>query len=147
MEKNNQLTRGLALFGTMMMWLPLLMPLVFAMAALWGERRFLLDYLMPAELFPLSIIGFGLLLWAALRVHSHQKWIGWGFVTALVLLFLSQTVAVVTGLASGATEPTTFLITLILIPYAMYVLALIATSVGGALLTYDLFHSSKTSAI
>ena len=147
MEKNNQLTRGLALFGTMMMWLPLLMPLVFAMAALWGERRFLLDYLMPAELFPLSIIGFGLLLWAALRVHSHQKWIGWGFVTALVLLFLSQTVAVVTGLASGATEPTTFLITLILIPYAMYVLALIATSVGGALLTYDLFHSSKTSAV
>jgi hypothetical protein len=136
MQKSDSLTRGLALVGTILMWIPLIAPLLLSIAALVGVRQFLLDFLMPAELFPLSVFGFGLLFWAAFRAHSRQKLIGWGFVIAVALLILSQAIAVWTGLASGAAEPTTMLMTFVLLPYGLYVLSLIVSSIGGARLTY-----------
>jgi hypothetical protein len=145
-EKNNRLTRGLALCGTALIWFPLIAPILLGLVALFGEqRRFLLDFLMPAELFTLSVFGFGLLLWAAFRAHTHQKLIGWGFVAALALLMLSQAIAVLTGLASGETEATTQMITLVMIPYVLYIVSMVASSFGGAWLTYDLYHQPKAT--
>jgi hypothetical protein len=146
MEKNARLTRGLALVGTFLMWIPLLVPVLLSLAALVVWRCFLFDFLMPAELFPLSILGFGLTLWAALRAHLHQKLIGWGFVIGLALLMLSQGIAIWTGLASGERQPTAQLLALVLVPYGMYVLALIASGLGGVWLTHDLYHSKPTVA-
>ncbi len=40
------------------------------------ERIFRFDYLMPAELFPATLVGGGLLIWAALRAHSRRRLIG-----------------------------------------------------------------------
>lgn len=147
MEKNERLTRGLALFGTVLMWMPLIAPILLAFWALFGSYgRFMLDFLMPAELFPLSVVGFGLLLWAAFRAHAHQKLIGWGFVIALSWLVLSQAIAVLTGLASGDAEPTKLLMSFVLIPYGLYVLSMLVSSLGGAWLTYDLYHHLKAGA-
>jgi hypothetical protein len=98
-----------------------------------------MDYLMPAELFPAFIVGGGLLIWAACRARSRKRPIAWGVGVAVGSLFLSQLLAVVTGLASGATQPTGWAWALVAAGIAVYVGAVIATGVGGVLLVRDLF--------
>ncbi|HEX3046130.1 MAG TPA: hypothetical protein VHY08_15350, partial [Bacillota bacterium] len=78
MEKKDVFTKALAVAGTILVWLPILSTLVTSMAALIIDRVFRFDYLMPAEFFPVALVGAGLLLWAALWVHSRRALIGWG---------------------------------------------------------------------
>jgi hypothetical protein len=51
MLKRDKLTQSVAAVGTAPTWLPLLAPLVLSFLFFLAEGRFLLDYLMPAELF------------------------------------------------------------------------------------------------
>ena len=140
MEKKDVLTKILAVFGTVLMWLPVLAPIILGVGSLIFAGIFRFDYLMPAELFPSAVLGGAMLLWAALRTHSHRKLIGWGLVTAVVMLFGGQAIAVVTGLASGKTEPTPMLMALVLTPIMIYALALAVVGVGGVQLSRDLFR-------
>jgi hypothetical protein len=139
MEKKDVFTKILAIIGTILMWFPILTPIVLSAASFIGERVFRFDYLMPAELFPSALLGGGLLLWASLRARSRRGLIGWGLAIAVGMLFGGQALAVVTGMASGETEPTAWLMALILVPIGIYALALVAVGVGGVLLARDLF--------
>lgn len=131
MEKKSLLTMTLATTGTTLVWLPLLAPVIFSLVRLFSGRRFLIDYLMPAELFPIYLVGALLLLWTALRAQRYQKWIGWSLFTSLVFLVAGQVLAVVTGLASGAMEPTGWQWALVLGSIAIYILAMIAVGIAG----------------
>jgi hypothetical protein len=142
MRKNAIFTKILAIVGTALVWIPVLAPVVFACAALSRMGRFLFDYLMPAELFPVVLVGGGLLLWVALRVHSHRKLIGWGLGGAVGLLVGSQGLAVVTGLASGRTAATGLWWIIVLGSIILYDLAVVAVGVGGILLLRELFKRS-----
>jgi hypothetical protein len=146
MENKNILTRILAIVGTVLACLPIVAPLLLGVAALFTRHRFLLDYLMPAELFPLVLVGAGLLLWAALRSHMRRGLIGWGLVSAAVLLFGLQGLAVVTGLASGRTEATGWPYMLVMGMLIGYILAVVVIGVGGALLLRDLFKPGMTES-
>ena len=139
MEKKDVLTKILAVFGTVLMWLPVLAPIILGVGSLVFAGIFRFVYLLPAEMFPSAVLGGAMLLWAALRTHSHRKLIGWGLVTAVVMLFGGQAIAVVTGLASGETEPTTWLMALVLGPLVIYALLLVAVGVGGVRLVRDLY--------
>ena len=139
MEKKDGLTKILAIFGTVLMWFPVLAPFLASTGLFIRSGMFRFDYLMPAELFPSALLGGAMLLWAALRAHSHQKLIGWGLALAVIMLFGGQAVAVVTGLASGETEPTPLLIGLVLGPIVIYALLLVAVGVGGVRLVRDLY--------
>lgn len=145
MNKIDGLTKGLAVVGTTLVWFPVLAPVLLAVISWIVDGRFRFDYLMPGELFLLVLVGGVLLVWAALRAHARQKLIGWSLGGAVVLLVGSQALAVVTGLASGAIEPTGLWWTLVIILFAAYVLALIALGVGGALLLGDLLRPPRTS--
>jgi len=139
MEKKGILTKILAVVGTALAWFPVLAPVLLTMVVSIKESTFLFDYLMPAELFPAALTGGGLLVWAALRVRSRRRLIGLGLGSAFGLWVGFQALAVATGLASGATEPAGFWWVLVLVLVGFYVLALIATGAGGALLLADLF--------
>ena len=108
MEKKDLLTKILAIAGTFFAWLPILAPVFLSVIVIIQGRIFLFDYLMPAELFPLALLGGGLLVWAALRARSRLAPIAWGLGLSIGLLVGSQLLAVVTGLASGETEPAGF---------------------------------------
>jgi len=82
--KEGVLTKVLAIAGTVLVWLPILAPILFSAAHLIRARRFRFDYLMPAELFLFFIVGAGLLLWAALRARSRRSLIGWALGIAVV---------------------------------------------------------------
>ena len=143
MEKKNVLTKILAVAGTVFIWLPILAPVLFSVFHSIMLRRFRFDYLMPAELFPIALIGGGFLLWAALRRHSQQKLIGWGLASAIVLLGGSQGLAVVTGLATGETAPAGWWWALTLAALIAYDLVLVLIGIGGVLLLRDLFKNSQ----
>ena len=141
MEKKGILTKVLALIGTVLVWIPILAPVLFSAALLIQARMFRFDYLMPAELFPVALVGGCLLLGAALRARSRRGLIGGSLGSAVVTLVGSQALAVVTGLASGRTEPTGWPWALVIASLGLFVLALVILGVGGVLLVCDLFKT------
>jgi hypothetical protein len=138
MDKKGVLTRILAIAGTALVWFPILIPVLQSVVVSITARIFRFDYLMPAELFPIALVGGGLLIWAALRAHSHRGLIGWGLGIAAGLLVGGQALAVVTGLASGKTEAAGVWWTLVLASLVGYALALVGMGVGGILLIRNL---------
>jgi hypothetical protein len=142
MENKGPFTKILAITGTVLVWIPILAPVFFSVAAFMVERVFRFDYLMPAELFLPALIGGGLLLWASLRARSRRGLIGWGLGLAVILLVGGQALAVVTGLASGETEPMGWQWMLVLASLGLYALALVTIGIGGILLLRDLFRKS-----
>jgi hypothetical protein len=144
MENKGTFTKILAIAGTVLVWFPLLAPILLSVIASISRGMFLFDYLMPAELFPFALIGGGLLIWAAIRARARLKIIGWGLGIAACLLGGGQALAVATGLASGATEATGWQWALVLGSLIAYILALIAVGVGGAVLLRDLYKRAQS---
>ena len=72
MKNQNLLTKVLAVVGTILVWFPILAPVVLGIAALFTRGRFLFDFLMPAELFPFALAGSLLLLWASRHAHEER---------------------------------------------------------------------------
>ena len=143
MEKKGVFTKILAIVGTVLVWFPILAPVLLSVAVIIKERMFRFDYLMPAELFPATLVGGGLLIWAALRARSRRRLIGWGLGIAVGLLVGGQVLAVVTRLASGETGPAGWWWALVLASIVVYSLALVVIGVGGVLLLRDLFKPSR----
>ena len=141
MEKKVVFTKVLAVTGSVLVWFPVLAPFLLSLGGMITRRMFRFDYLIPAELFPFTLLGGGLLLWAALRAHMQRGLIGWGLGAAFALLFGGQGFAVATGLASGKTEPIGWVWTVALGSMIAYFIALVLVGVGGALMLRDLFKS------
>lgn len=139
MNNKGALTKVLAIIGNLLVWFPILAPVLFSVALLIKRGIFRFDYLMPAELFPVALVGGGLLFWAAYRAHSRHRLIGWALAIAVGLLVGGQVLAVVTGLASGEIEPVGWWWALTLASILGYILALVVTSIGGLLLLRELF--------
>jgi len=146
MKRTGAVTKVLAIAGTVLLWVPLVAPVVFTRWAALGSGHFNFDWLIPAELFPAVILGGGLLLWAALRAHARRALVAWGWGVAVGALVLSQVFAMVTGLASGAAEPTGLPMALVIGGIAIYVAATIELAISGILVISDLFrHHSEES--
>jgi hypothetical protein len=147
MDRTGMLTKALAAVGTFLVWFPIVVTILASVARSIATGVFRCDYLMPAELFPVAFVGAGLLLWAALRARARRELIGWGFGAMLALLAGGQVLAVVTGLASGETEPAGWAWVLVIVSLAGYTLALVEIGSAGVLLVHDLFQHSKKGGI
>lgn len=145
MKGKNTLTKTLAIAGTTLVWFPIIAPLLLGMMLFVSEQVFRFDYLMPAEMFPIALLGSGLLLWAAIREKSRRGLIGWGLGIALGMLVGGQALAVATGLASGETTPDGWEWALVTGSLVIYTLAIIAIGVGGIQLLGDLKKRDKTA--
>jgi hypothetical protein len=129
--KKSTWTRVLAIVGNVLIWLTLLSPVLFALMRLSSGGRFMFDYLMPAELFPLALAGGLLLLWAALRARAGVARVAWSLGIAVGALVASQGFAVVTGLASGAQEAEGWRWALVIAGLGICVLALVVLGLTG----------------
>jgi predicted membrane protein len=145
MEKKDVFTKILAIVGTVLVLIPILAPVLFAVIAFISGRGFRFDYLMPAELFLLVLIGGALLFWAALRARARRKLIGWSIGLAILILFAGQGLAMVTGLASATAEETGWRLAIVFSALVVYILAVIALAIGGILLLRDLFKRSPVN--
>lgn len=142
MEKKGKLTKSLALIGVGLVWFPFLAMLLTARVGVPDGQGFRVDYLIPAELFPLVLIGCGLLVSAALRARTRRGLIIWGVSIALVALVGGQLLAMLTGLDSAETKPAGVWFALVVASLAVYTLALAEIGVAGVMLVRDLFHRS-----
>ena len=145
MKRSGFFSKLLAVSGTVLAWFPILATLLTSAGVTARSGMFRMDYLMPAELFPAAFLGGLLLLWAALRVGVLRAPVAWGLGGMIVLLVGSQAIAVVTGLASGETQPEGFVWIAVLALLAGYVLALILTAVTGARLVSLLYAHSPNN--
>ena len=143
MAKRDTLTKILAIAGTVLAWIPILAPFLFSLIILSRGGMFHFDYLMPAELFLVALAGGVLLIWAALRARSRLRLFIWSLSIMVILLVGGQALAVLTGIASGEAEPAGIWMGFILASLAIYVLALAAAGVGGALLLRDLYQAPR----
>ncbi len=143
MQKRDLIARILAILGTVLVWLPLLAPLFFGLVRLAGTGRFQFDFLMPAELFPVLLVGSVLLIVAAVLSHAYRRLIVGSFILAVVLLVGGQGLAVVSGLASGEIEPQGIWWALVIVLFVLYICALIAVGTGGILLLRRLFRAQR----
>ncbi|PKO01020.1 MAG: hypothetical protein CVU42_00835 [Chloroflexi bacterium HGW-Chloroflexi-4] len=143
MEKKLRLTLTLSTAGTIFVLFPVLAPIGFSIINLFSNGKFLLDFLMPAELGLLVMIGGGLLIWAALRSKSHLKWIAWSFGFAILLVVVSQALAGITGLASGSIDPSGWPYIIVLGGIIGYDIAVILLGIGGVLLCQTLLRTKK----
>jgi hypothetical protein len=146
MEKKSVLTKLLAIAGTVLAWFPIAAPLLLSALFLARSGRLRFDYLMPAELFLFALAGGLLLFWAATRARSRRAIIGWGVAAAAGILAPGQGLAVVSGLASGETEPTGLWWMLVVLSLGLYVVAVAAIGAGGILLLRDLFKKEEARA-
>ena len=145
MERKSILTKILAVAGTILVWFPILAPVLISILFLIQEGIFRIDYLMPAELFLSFLLGSLLLLWAGLRAHSHWKLIAWGFGIAILMLIGGMWLAQITGLASGATEPTGPAWMAVVVLLLCYVLGILFVGVESARLLHDLFKKPSSA--
>lgn len=138
MERRDTLASVLAAIGTFLVWVPVLAPLLFSVIVLATRGVFRFDYLMPAELFPATLVGGALLIWAALRARARVGLLAWSLGAAVAMLAGGQVLAVLTGLASGATGRSGLAFGLVVASLAASALANIVIGVGGLLLLRDL---------
>lgn len=147
MNNRGGFTKGLAITGTILVLLPLLTPVVFGVMRFAQARIFQVDYLMPAELFPLVLIGGGLLIWAGVRARLQLKWLIWSLSAAVALLVISQVAAILTGLADGRTEAAGLPWILVVGLLIGYIIAVGFLCAGGVLLLRGLFAPSGQATV
>ena len=131
MEKKDVLSKILAIVGTLLVWIPVLAPLVFGFVSLSMDGIYRFDYLMPAELGILAFVGGALLLWAAIRTKLRQGIIAWGLGIA------AGSIAVL--MAFGDVEPGSLEWVIVIGLLIAYSLAIVVIGIGGVLLWRDLF--------
>lgn len=131
--------RVLTLAGTVVVWIPFLFTIGTSLMVTTNQGQFLFDYLMPAELFPISLIGSLMLVAAAQMARYLRKTIGFSLVVSTVILFGGQIFAVQSGLAFGATEATGWVWGVILNTIVGYTLAQILIGVAAIKLTKRVF--------
>jgi len=144
MEKQKTKTsiyQVITIIGCVLVLLPVLAPIIFAILAYASRGRFLFDYLMPAELFLLVLAGMILLVIASLKTKRRLKLIIGSCILMIVLLFGGQALAVATGLASGEAEPAGWEWALVLGAIIGYDLLVVVLGIGGILLVKDLKHT------
>ncbi|MEN6523068.1 MAG: hypothetical protein ABFD14_05010 [Anaerolineaceae bacterium] len=145
MEKKNTLTKMLAIMGTLLVWFPLLAAVILSIAHLIRSGKFLFDFLIPAEIFYVILIGGALLIWAAVRAKTYWAWIIWSLVGAVVCLVASQGLAMVTGIASGTRPAEGFWWIMVMVLMGLVIVAEIIEGIGGILLTRKLFTPDPKS--
>lgn len=98
----------LAILGTLLAWLPGGAVLLFDVFQWVRSGTARVDYLLPAEAFPVILAGFILMLWVALREKLMVKPLAWTFGAAIAAVLIGMLVAKLSGLADGLIEPQGF---------------------------------------
>lgn len=136
-------TKLLAVTGTLLVWFPLLAPIILALVLQMTRGKFLLDYLMPAELFPAVLIGGGLLIWAAFRAQVTKKLLVWSLSIAVLSLVGAQAFAEISGIASGARPAAGWPWLVLIGTLILFLLSVLATGIGGLRLLRKILAVTK----
>ncbi|MFN3691307.1 MAG: hypothetical protein ACK4R7_00305 [Fervidobacterium sp.] len=143
MKNNLSFFKILSIIGLILVWTPIIFPIIISIIGLVKTGKFLFDFLFPAEMFIIVLVGSASLLLVAWKIKYNVKSIGFGLITAVVLLFGSQILATITGLASGEMEPKDGIFALVVGGIVLYDLIVIEIGVAGLYLVNKLIKLKK----
>lgn len=129
--KGLKLARAAAIAGAILSWLPIAAMAATGIVGSIGARRLRVDWLMPAELFPLALAGFILLFLAATKLKAMRVALAAGFGVAIAALGCAQLYAVASGIASGAKEASSGQLALLYGGLGAFDLGLLFTAIMG----------------
>ncbi len=140
MPSSRTIDRVLSVAGALLVCSPLALTVLLSLLASLSAGRFLFDFLMPAELFPLFLAGALSSMVAAVRLRRRRALvIGGAIVTALALLS-AQGAAIATGLAAGDRAPQGWPLVLVLSLFVLFLAAMVATGLGSVALARDVLR-------
>ena len=131
MEKKDTFSKILAILGTVLVWIPVIAPVVFGFVSLGMDGVYRFDYLMPAELGILAFVGGALLFWAALRAKLQRGIVAWGLGIA------AGSIAILMSL--GDVEPGSLEWAIVIGLLIAYSLSIVVMGIGGILLWRDVY--------
>lgn len=134
------LIRNLARAGIVCVLIPFVAPVLLGLLRLLQSGHLLVDYLMPYELFPLVLLGAGLLTWSSLRARRRRTLIAGSMGVSLALVITAAALATATGLSSGERPAEGWRLALVASCVAGSLLALLALAGAGVMLLRDLSH-------
>ncbi|MDP2183142.1 MAG: hypothetical protein Q8K99_11310 [Actinomycetota bacterium] len=146
MKEHDVLARTLAILGTVLVVLPLIAPFALGLIVMGRPGGFRLDYLMPFEVYPVTIVGMALLVWASFRARARKGAVGIAIAVMLGGLVLAGVAAQVTGIANSEEQLETWRYALTIALGAVSLLGQVALIVEGSLLTRDLFRARGDAA-
>jgi hypothetical protein len=129
--KSAKAMRVLTLAGTVLLFLPIGFMLLTSAVGSITRKQFLMDYMIPSELFPIIFAGAVMLTVASFRTGCRKKQSVFLLVIMCAALFASQAVAVLTGLASGRTAAEGLPLYTVLTLMALYNIAAAADIING----------------
>ena len=141
--KKDALTKILSISGTLLTGIPVVAPLIFAIISLVSGNGFLFDYMMPAELFIVVLVGAALLIWAAIRAKKFIKPFAWIFGISLILLFGCQGIAEISGLGNGDLEAYGPVFVIVVGMLILYDLGVASLTVLGGFLAAEVFSFAQ----
>jgi len=125
MKSKELFIKILAIAGTALVWIPILATLITGVIGSISMGKPIIDYLMPAELFLFALAGSVLLLWAAGWSHFFLKQVVISFIAMPVFLIASQTIAGMSGIASGAHPTEGLPFAAVITFFVLYIAALV----------------------
>ena len=131
MEKKDTFSKILAILGTVLVWIPVIAPVVFGFVSLGMDGVYRFDYLMPAELGILAFVGGALLFWAALRAKLQRGIVAWGLGIA------AGSIAIL--MSFGDVEPGSLEWAIVIGLLIAYSLSIVVMGIGGILLWRDVY--------
>lgn len=133
-NKKSKFTKVIAVIGTILIWLPIFFTIITGFVGSIAYKKFMFDYLIPAEMFPLILCGTLLLLWTSVRCGIYKRRIIWTLVFMIASIVACQGAAVITGLASGRTEAEGWPLFFVMLLLVLYIAAVITQGIFGILL-------------
>ena len=130
--------------GVFLIFFPLAAPIILGGIYFVQNGRFMVDYLMPAELFPAGLVGALLLLLVAWGTKTKFRLILWIFLLGILLLVGSQAYAVVSGLASGEASFSGLNQAIVLVMLSFFVVCQFSLGVLGIQLFDELRKQGKS---
>lgn len=129
--KSKKMMKILTIIGTILLFVPFVFMVLTSIVGSIIRQKFLMDYLITMELFPVILIGSLMIVVVSFMAKINKK----RSIALTSLLCLSliapQAIAVVTGIASGDTPPQGAMWLLILFLVLMYNVILTAVCVNA----------------
>lgn len=146
-KQKSILSKIFAIFGTILLWAPILFMCFTAIVGSFSSKSFLFDYLTLAEMFPILALGLVLLVLASLFSHTFAKWFGWGGAAAMIALGSGLLFATASGAAGNAFSSQNIVVTVIIVAVSVFNLLVVALAILGILLVRRLFQKAKPEPV
>ena len=136
---------ALATSGAVLVFLPYAFLIITSAIHLIATRSFAMDYLIPAEMFPVTLAGGALVIWASLRMKARRLSLALLLGVSVLCLVGSQGLAVATGLASGEHAAAGWRLAVVIAALAVSYAAALALGAGGILLAREAFRRRRAA--